>query len=105
VNSAGPDFAGQGYGKAAETNHVTGDFILKANEVELSTFFSQMGVKAVDMSTLREAVASWKANPAQAFVAVQREKFAAALRSIVYSGRVYKSVADHDPHSTTNCDR
>jgi len=40
MHAAGPDFEAKGYGKAAETKKVTGDFILKANEVELSTLFS-----------------------------------------------------------------
>jgi len=82
MHAAGPDFEAKGYGKAAETNNVTGDFIVKANEVELSLLFNQMGVKAVDMPTLREAVASWKANPAQAFnsIAVERERAEAAAR-------------------------
>jgi len=76
VQSAGPDFAAKGYVEAAEKKKgLTGDFILKANEVELSLLFSQMGVDAVDMPALREAVASWKANPAQAFnsIAAMRE--------------------------------
>jgi hypothetical protein len=71
MHAAGPDFKSKGYGKAAEKKKVTGDFILKANDVELFTLFGQMGVDAVDMPTLREAVASWKANPAQAFSALE----------------------------------
>jgi hypothetical protein len=39
---------------------------------KLSTVFSQMGVQAVDMPTLRKAVASWKGNPAQAFVVLEK---------------------------------
>jgi hypothetical protein len=81
LHAARPDFESKGYGKAAEKKNVTGDFILKANEVELSVLFSQMGVDAVDMPTLREAVASWKVHPAQAFVAVQRGKVETARRA------------------------
>ena len=60
---------------------MTGDFILKANEVDLSTLFSQMGVDAVDIPALREAVSSWKVDPAQAFVTVQRGKVETARRA------------------------
>lgn len=81
MHAAGPDFESKGYGKAAEKKKVTGAFILKANDVELSTLFSQMGVRAVDMPTLREAVASWKVHPAQAFVTVQRGKVETARRA------------------------
>jgi hypothetical protein len=81
VNSAGPDFAAKGYGQAAVNKKVDGNFILKANEVELSLLFSQMGVDAVDMPTLREAVASWKVDPAQAFVTEQRGKVETARRA------------------------
>ena len=77
MHAAGPDFEAKGYGEAAEKKNVTGDFILKANEVELSTLFSQMGVKAVDMPTLREAVSCWKANPTQAFVQLETSRRAA----------------------------
>ena len=81
MHAARPDFESKGYGKAAEKKKVTGDFILKANEVELSTLFGQMGVDAVDMPTLREAVASWKVDPAQAYVTVQRGKVETARRA------------------------
>ena len=81
LHAAGPDFEAKGYGKAAEKKKVTGDFILKANEVELSVLFSQMGVDAVDMPALREAVASWKVHPAQAFVTVQRGNVETARRA------------------------
>jgi hypothetical protein len=67
VNGAGPDFAAKGYGKAVLKKQVTGAFILNANEVDLSLLFSQMGVDAVDMPALRNAVSSWKADPAQVF--------------------------------------
>jgi hypothetical protein len=77
MHAAGPDFEAKGYGKAILRENVKGDFILKANEVELSTLFGQMGVKAVDMPTLREAVASWKANPTQAFVQLETSRRAA----------------------------
>ena len=80
MHAAGPDFEAKGYGKAILRENVKGDFILKANEVELSTLFGQMGVKAVDMPTLREAVASWKLDPVQVFrtIAETRERDAAA---------------------------
>jgi hypothetical protein len=81
LHAARPDFESKGYGKAAEKKKVTGEFILKANEVDLSTLFSQMGVDAVDMPTLRQAVASWKVDPAQAFVTVQRGKVETARRA------------------------
>jgi hypothetical protein len=82
MHAAGPDFKAKGYGKAAEKKKVTGDFILKANEVELSLLFSQMGVDAVDMPTLREAVASWRMDPVQVFrtIAETRERDAAAAK-------------------------
>jgi hypothetical protein len=86
VQSAGPDFAAKGYVKAAEKNKgLTGDFILKANEVELSLLFGKMGVDPVDMPKLREAVASWKVNPAQAFnsIAALREEERQAAASKV----------------------
>jgi hypothetical protein len=77
MHAAGPDFEAKGYGKAVLRENVKGDFILKANEVELSTLFGQMGVKAVDMPTLREAVSCWKANPTQAFVQLETSRRAA----------------------------
>jgi hypothetical protein len=67
VDTAGSHFKAKGYGQAAVNKNVDGNFILKANEVELSLFFSQMGVDAVDMPALRKAVSSWKADPAQVF--------------------------------------
>jgi len=67
IHAAGPDFIAKGYGTAAEKKKLKGDFIVKANDIELSTLFAQMGVDAVDMPALREAVSSWKANPALAF--------------------------------------
>jgi hypothetical protein len=83
VDSARHDFKAKGYGQAALRHKVNGEFILKANEVELSTLFSQMGVNAVDMPTLREAVASWKANPAQVFSVVGSHEQAAAAAARV----------------------
>jgi serine/threonine protein kinase len=80
VDSAGPDFNTKGYGQAALKKNVKGSYILRANEVELSTLFGQMNVDAGDMPTLREAFVSWKANPVQAVVCIEREKKAAALR-------------------------
>ena len=76
VDTAGSHFKAKGYGQAAVNKKVDGNFILNANESELTALFSQMGVDAVDMPALREAVASWKADPAQAFaaVAVKRKK-------------------------------
>ena len=74
VDGARPDFKAKGYGQAAASKHMDGIFILKANEVELSLLFSQMGVAAVDMPKLREAVASWKADPAQAFECIAAEQ-------------------------------
>jgi hypothetical protein len=67
VQSAGPDFEAKGYGRAVLNEKVNGDFILKANEDDLSALFSQMNVKATDRPTLRQAFVSWKVNPAHAF--------------------------------------
>jgi len=67
VDTAGSHFKAKGYGQAAVNKKVDGNFILNANEVELSVLFSQMGVDAVDMPALRKAVSSWKAVPAQVF--------------------------------------
>jgi hypothetical protein len=101
LHAAAPDFEAKGYGKAAETKKATGDFIVKANEVELSTLFSQMGVDAVDMPTLREAVASWKANPAQAFETVQRGKVETARRAAEAEVRLGVLLQSPDSKSQT----
>jgi hypothetical protein len=78
VDSARHDFKAKGYGQAALKHKVNGEFILNANEVELSTLFSQMGVNAVDMPVLRKAVSSWKTDPAQVFSVVGFHQQAAA---------------------------
>jgi hypothetical protein len=83
VDSARHDFKAKGYGQAALKHKVNGEFIVKANEVELSTLFSQMGVNAVDMPALREVVSSWKANPAQLFSVVGFHEQAAAAAARV----------------------
>ena len=67
VDTAGSHFKAKGYGQAAVNKKVDGNFILNANESELTALFSQMGVDAIDMPELREAVSSWKAVPAQVF--------------------------------------
>jgi serine/threonine protein kinase len=74
VDTAGSHFKAKGYGQAAVNKKVEGNFILKANEVELSLLFSQMGVDAVDMPALRKAVSSWKADPAQVFSCLAQAK-------------------------------
>ncbi len=81
VDSARHDFKAKGYGQAAFKHNMNGEFILNANEVELSTLFSQMSVHAVDMPVLRKAVSSWKADPAQAFSVVGFHQEAAAARA------------------------
>jgi hypothetical protein len=82
VDNAGPDFKTKDYGAAAVKHKMDGRFILDANDVELSTLFSQMNVDAVDMPRLRQAVSLWKAHPAQALShineATQREAAAVA---------------------------
>ena len=60
------------------------------------------------MPTLREAVSDWKRNPTHAFqslaVAAEAERQRMSRLCINYNGYVYKSLADHDPHSTTAID-
>jgi hypothetical protein len=72
VDNARPDFKSKGYGRAAVEKKVDGAFILEANEVELSMMFSKMNVDPVDMPALRQAVSSWKANPAQVFSCINQ---------------------------------
>jgi hypothetical protein len=72
VDSVRPDFITKGYGRAAVEKKVDGKFMLEANEVELSMLFSKMNVDPVDMPTLRQAVVSWKANPAQVFLFINQ---------------------------------
>ena len=78
MDNVRPDFKTKRYGEAAAKRKVDGTFILKANDVELSMLFGQMNVDAVDMPTLREAVSSWKANPAQVFLCINQEAQRAA---------------------------
>jgi len=75
VEGAGPDFAAKGYGQAVLNKKVSGAFISKANELELTALFMQMGVDALDSPTLREAFLSMKAQPEQAVATIQRAKF------------------------------
>jgi hypothetical protein len=74
VECAGPDFAAKGYGEAFLQKKVTGAFVSKANEVELTALFMQIGVDALDLPTLREAFLSMRAQPEQAIAAIQRAK-------------------------------
>ena len=53
------------YAAAVVENDVSGVFILKATDDELSALFDQMHVALVHKVELREAVGSWRANPEQ----------------------------------------
>jgi hypothetical protein len=75
VEGAGPDFAAKGYGQAVLNKKVSGAFISKANELELTALFMQMGVDAMDSPMLREAFLRMKAQPEQAVAMIQRAKF------------------------------
>jgi hypothetical protein len=54
------------YAAAVVENDVSGVFILKATDDELSALFDQMHMAVVHKVELREAVGSWRANPEQA---------------------------------------
>lgn len=53
------------YAAAVVEHDVSGVFILKATDDELSALFDQMHVALPHKVELREAVRSWRANPEQ----------------------------------------
>jgi serine/threonine protein kinase len=102
VENAGPDFSAKGYGAAAVKHEMNGRFILDANDVELSTLFIQMKLDAVDMPRLRQAVSSWKADPAQALSRIKEEtQRAAAATAAAEADRVRASKSETTTTTTT----
>ena len=55
------------YAAAVVEHDVSGVFILKATDDELSALFDQMHVALTHKVELREAVSFWRANPQQVF--------------------------------------
>jgi hypothetical protein len=116
VKSVKPSF--HKYAAAIVEHDVSGIFIQNATDDELAALFDQMHVGLTHKVELRCAVGQWRANPQQALQAIKRQaqadaddelrkaeelrKAAAAPppKSIVFNGHVYKSLAEHDPHST-----
>jgi len=111
VEGAGPDFAAKGYGQAVLNKKVSGAFISKANELELTALFMQMGVDALDSPTLREAFLRMKSHPEDAVAMIQRAKFQKAnsmreaaakflqQKGVIHDGYHYMTLGEHDPAS------
>jgi hypothetical protein len=111
VEGAGPNFAAKGYGQAVLKKKVSGAFISKANELELTALFMQLGVDAVDSPTLREAFLRMKSHPEDAVAMIQQAKFqkanamqeaAAKLlqqKGVIHDGYHYMTLGEHDPAS------
>ena len=100
----------EGYSSTILRNSFGGDVIDMLDMNDVMQLMEGMGIADNHKLVLKAAFAGWKKNPEIAFQALAVAKIAAAkkaeeaaaatpTRSIVYNGIVYKSLADHDPHS------
>jgi serine/threonine protein kinase len=82
VQSVSPVFERMRYGEAMLAARVKADFILTANDDDLSALFGQINIQAADRPPLREAFVSWRANPTQVLFNIAREKEVTAQREL-----------------------
>jgi hypothetical protein len=113
VTAHGTDF--EGYSAAITRSSFGGNVIDMLDVNDLAQMMESMGFSTHHKLVLKATFTSWKKNPDKAFealasakakklqqqeaAATQKAAAAPPPRSIVYNGNVYKSLADHDPHS------